>query len=447
MIKSGKEEVLKEAGWSRFTSRHRRLAQLLQALALILFIIAVSSFLLHLHWKKHIPSRNSSPISFLQADHPSNQHAPRHSNQSFRENISSNNAVNSSSEKKSQRFFRAATAAAAQGGVVLQWSDATVRLLRGARTGEVFFLFYEPSLLPATLSDEKSLSPQTDPLEVFKKLAEEDREEQSIHQLPFVAVPKYEMHRLSFFLPEHAERSLPLAMVVRLDSGWTKFQAPAQAPYSFEAMRTFLSSYRKGEVAPLLRTEPLPLSPEPAELIKTIVASTFSRMVLEQTKYDALVILYANWCGHCRRFQFGMQRLAERFEKISSIAFFKMEVSRNDVPVPGLRVERVPHVVFFARDSERKSLNGNEPQLSAADAVAAARASSAAAWASGDVLGSSWWVGRGVQRKRIFTFSHAEPDVLTYGEAFLMQHAACKSIDLEQGKDCNSIDGKDDTEL
>ncbi|KAL8424500.1 hypothetical protein Efla_005625 [Eimeria flavescens] len=140
-----------------------------------------------------------------------------------------------------------------------------------------------------------------------------------------------------------------------------------------------------------------------------------------------------------------MQKLAERFASISSIVFFKLDVSRNDVPVPGLRVERVPHVVFFARAPQEAS---EGPPLSAAAATEAARAAAAAA---ADVGGGpealKWMIGQGQTRKLLVTFSHAEADVLSYGEAFLLQHAACRSIDLERGLDCNTAEGKDAAEL
>ncbi|XP_026191857.1 protein disulfide-isomerase [Cyclospora cayetanensis] len=409
--------------------------------------------------------RLSSPVSPLQVDHPSNDAASFQDVSSYRrQNTTQPVAADPAptSLRKSQRFFRAATAAAAQGGVVLQWGDSTIRLLRGAGVREVFFLFHDPSARPhapkstpdgAQEGLSSSQEPR-DPVEVFKQLAQEDRQEQLQQQLPFVAVPRQEMHRLSFFLPESAEKMLPLAMVVRLDSGWTKFQAPPHAAFSLTAMRDFLSSYRTvpthafyfvGALAPLLRTETLSSSVEGGETVRALVASNFSRLVLEQTNYDALVFLYANWCGHCRRFQTSLLKLAQRFRRVSSIAFFKLDVSRNDVPVPGLRVERVPHVVFFTRDPEQQP-KGSVP-LSASKAVEASRNAAAAAGAaaeeSGNLDDNTWHVGEGLKRKKIFTFSHSEPDVLKYGEAFLLEHAACKTIDLNAGVDCETNHSED----
>lgn len=257
--------------WKHFAIRRRRLLQLLGVLAAVLLLVACASLVLQLHWQhRRFLLRLSSPVSPLQDDHPLNFAEPAegrgHANAEKTATMHgvvhpSPAAPANSSIRKSQRFFQAATAAAAQGGVVLQWSDATIRLLRGAGVGEVFFLFYDPqdaAISHTSKSDElagRAVSEeQADPLEVFKELAQEDRGEQQHHQLPFVAVPRHEMHRLSFFLPEYAERVLPLAIVVRLNSGWTKFQAPANAPYSLTAMRAFLSSYRQGAAVQHLGT-------------------------------------------------------------------------------------------------------------------------------------------------------------------------------------------------
>lgn len=449
--------------WQRIAFRRRRLLQLLGVLVAVLVVVACASLLLQLHWHhRRFLLRLSSPVSPLQADHPLNlsEHAEGRGHAQAGKTGTMRGLVHPSpaaaanaSIRKSQRFFQAATAAAAQGGVVLQWGDATIRMLRGAGVGEVFFLFYEPRGAPVSRTSKSDELPggtvseqQADPLEVFKQLAQEDRGEQQHHQLPFVAVPRHEMHRLSFFLPEYAERVLPLAMVVRLNSGWTKFQAPAMAPYSLTGMRAFLSSYRQGSIAPLLRTEPLPILSGEEQVVTPTVASNFASVILEQTAYDSLVLLYANWCGHCRRFQKSMEKLAERFSGISSIAFFKLDVSRNDVPVPGLRVERVPHVVFFVRDPERwdDAISSSSTGATEVPQIAASAASTAE---SGDPASASWHVGNGERRKSVFTFSHAEPDILTYGEAFLLQHAACKSIDLQMKTDCNKAEGKDAEDL
>lgn len=113
------------------------------------------------------------------------------------------------------------------------------------------------------------------------------------------------------------------------------------------------------------------------------------------------------------------------------------------MPVPGLRVERVPHVVFFVREPERLD---DATFSSSTDAAEAAQTAAPAAEPE-DPTSGSWHVGEGERRKKVFTFSHAEPDVLTYGEAFLLQHAACKSIDLQRKTDCNKGEGKDAEDL
>lgn len=244
--------------WKHFFRRQRPWLQLLGLLTLALLVVGCCSLLLQFYWNKRLfLVRLSSPISPLQADHPHNLAAPASLPASGDVSAASHRApqvFEDPSLEKTQRFFRAATTAAAEGGLVLQWGEATIRMLRGAGVDEIFFLFYEPPQTPAApgtqpevAADDAVKGRHNDPLQVFKKLAEEDRQEQQQHQLPFVAVPRQEMHRLSFFLPEAAEKMLPLAMVVRLNSGWMKFPAPLKAPYSLPAMKDFLSCYRQGE--------------------------------------------------------------------------------------------------------------------------------------------------------------------------------------------------------
>ena len=114
---------------------------------------------------------------------------------------------------------------------------------------------------------------------------------------------------------------------------------------------------------------------------------------------------------------------------------------RADVPVPGLRVERVPHVVFFVRDPDVQKADSET--TSSLAAIGAARVNTTEQFAT-DPFNASWNVGTGLRRKRVFRFSHAEPDIITYGEAFLLKHASCKTIDLENHLDCNSAKNEED---
>jgi thiol-disulfide isomerase/thioredoxin len=73
-------------------------------------------------------------------------------------------------------------------------------------------------------------------------------------------------------------------------------------------------------------------SPEPAEVrLRQVTAFDFAEKVLDP-KIDALVVLTATWCGHCKRFKPVLQATAELFNETSGVAFYWMDGPSNDVP-------------------------------------------------------------------------------------------------------------------
>lgn len=101
----------------------------------------------------------------------------------------------------------------------------------------------------------------------------------------------------------------------------------------------------------------------------------------------------------------------------------------------GLRVERVPHVLFFVRDPE-----ASENQIAKVSTSELSRFTSLRLEAD-----KGTYAGAGKTRKRVLVFDHSSADIPSYGKAFLLQHAYCKKIDLNLHTDCNT--GKDTAEL
>lgn len=231
------------------------------SLSLILAILFLLALLYHKIQDRLVLF--SSPLSPFQQDHPTLQISEysdvfrrRRKSVFVNDSIIRHNAQYEGKPTNSSRFFRSATAAAAKLGTVLSWNQDTIRLLRGSKVEEIFFLFYDPDHesknSSSSTSNEgfhSSVSSEEMPqsvLSIFKRVALEDRNEQQT-LLPYVAVPKQNMHTLSFFLPDSVISALPAALIVRTDSGWIKYHAPFEALRSVYQMKKFLDAYRLGK--------------------------------------------------------------------------------------------------------------------------------------------------------------------------------------------------------
>lgn len=66
-----------------------------------------------------------------------------------------------------------------------------------------------------------------------------------------------------------------------------------------------------------------------------VVGYDFHERVVN-SKDDALVMFYAPWCPHCRRFMNDFRMMAKRYSEISTIKFFRIDATDNEVEFPGI---------------------------------------------------------------------------------------------------------------
>ncbi|PFH33463.1 thioredoxin domain-containing protein [Besnoitia besnoiti] len=280
-----------------------------------------------------------------------------------------------------------------------RWSHMASSQLQRQQPGTIFFLFYDEKQLAE--SDKKTPDygengrrqegggedQEGKLLSAFQDVAVDFSSQPIFH----VSVMKSLMHHWAYILPEGSEEQLPLALIVEMNRGWKKFILNDRH-LNYEKLRNFEEQYLRGQLTPSLRSESAStVEPRPQQVVVPLVGDTFRKNVIE-SRHDALVFFYAPWCGFCKRFEPRLRQLAAEFSKIRSLRFYKMDVTKNDIDHPHTRVERVPHVVLYLR--EKKT----------------------------DVP---------------LRFDHSVEDVVGYGKEFLLQHATCKHIDLENGEDCD----------
>jgi len=108
------------------------------------------------------------------------------------------------------------------------------------------------------------------------------------------------------------------------------FAYPADAPITVEAITQFVQDYLDKKLEPTLRSEPIPETND--GFVKILVGKTFDQIVMDPTK-DVFVMLYAPWCGHCKKLHPKFEQLAEQLQNDSSIVIAQIDATENDVPV------------------------------------------------------------------------------------------------------------------
>lgn len=74
----------------------------------------------------------------------------------------------------------------------------------------------------------------------------------------------------------------------------------------------------------------------------------------------AVIDLYADWCGPCRRVAPILQELAKRYA--GKVNFYKVNVDQEKELAAYFRVSSIPLVLFIPLDGEPQSILGLSPQ-------------------------------------------------------------------------------------
>ena len=101
-----------------------------------------------------------------------------------------------------------------------------------------------------------------------------------------------------------------------------------------------------GKLKPRIQSQPVP-SKQPGP-VTVVVGKTFEKVILDPKK-DAIVELYAPWCGNSKKFVPVYTKLAKKYKGNAEFVVAKMDATSNDSP-SGYEApadDRYP-VIYFA---------------------------------------------------------------------------------------------------
>jgi protein disulfide isomerase family A protein 3 len=132
------------------------------------------------------------------------------------------------------------------------------------------------------------------------------------------------------------------------DVRW-KFDGPK---FGVKEIEGFIQRVHTGLSAPYTKSESTPQSnPKAGEgKVVTVTANTF-KMVVQDTSKDALIELYAPWCGHCKKLTPIYELLAAEYKGVEDIVIAKMDATANDTP-PGYTASGFPTIYWAPKTNK-----------------------------------------------------------------------------------------------
>jgi len=117
-------------------------------------------------------------------------------------------------------------------------------------------------------------------------------------------------------------------------------------------VQSWIQKFLDGTLEPTIKSEPIPETNDGP--VKTVVAKTFTEIVLDSTK-DVLVEFYAPWCGHCKKLSPTWDELGTTLKSFPSVVIAKIDATANDVDAK-LGIKGFPTIKFFPASAKESPI-------------------------------------------------------------------------------------------
>ena len=114
-----------------------------------------------------------------------------------------------------------------------------------------------------------------------------------------------------------------------------------------DAVAQFVTKVLAGEVEKTIRSEPAPAEPLVDGLL-TVVGSTFEQYIAK-SENDVFVEFYAPWCGHCKKLDPEMKKLAKSLAAVKGLSIVQFDASSNDHDDTLFPVKGFPTLYFYPK--------------------------------------------------------------------------------------------------
>ncbi|XP_061359958.1 protein disulfide-isomerase-like [Gastrolobium bilobum] len=146
------------------------------------------------------------------------------------------------------------------------------------------------------------------------------------------------------------EDQVPLIIIQHNDG--KKFFKPNLEP---DHLPTWLKAYKEGNVAPYVKSEPIPEANN--EAVKVVVGDSLQDIVFNSGK-NVLLEFYAPWCGHCKQLAPILEEVAISYQSDADVIIAKLDATANDIPSETFDVQGYPTVYFRSASGKISQYDG-----------------------------------------------------------------------------------------
>lgn len=143
------------------------------------------------------------------------------------------------------------------------------------------------------------------------------------------------------------EANYPLVMLVDTRTKMKKYLMEGEI--TSENILKFVDDWDQVKLKPFLKTQE-----EPKENngdVFVLVGKSFQKEVLDNDK-DVMILLYAPWCGHCKKFHPTYEEIAKKLkEKNPKLLLTKMDATENEVEQ--ISITSFPTIKFYPGDKKK----------------------------------------------------------------------------------------------
>ncbi|KAJ8559581.1 hypothetical protein K7X08_003639 [Anisodus acutangulus] len=111
---------------------------------------------------------------------------------------------------------------------------------------------------------------------------------------------------------------------------------------TLEKIKAFGEDFLENKLKPFYKSDPIPETNDAD--VKVVVGNNFDEIVLNESK-DALLEIYAPWCGQCQVLEPTFNKLAHHLHGVESLVIAKMDGTRNEHP--RAKFKGFPSLQFF----------------------------------------------------------------------------------------------------
>ncbi|XP_047136249.1 protein disulfide-isomerase A4 [Hydra vulgaris] len=98
--------------------------------------------------------------------------------------------------------------------------------------------------------------------------------------------------------------------------------------FNEETLEEFLEDFYKGKLKPVIKSQAVPKKVNPGN-VQVVVGKTFDSVVMDESK-EVFIEFYAPWCGHCKKLEPVIVKLAKKFKNEKNIVIAKIDATENE---------------------------------------------------------------------------------------------------------------------